>query len=109
MTTTTLRTILWLHTLLASAAGTAFFLFPAIAGGLWPWPLPPLAARFVGALLIAGAVYSGLTAAARDNLPIVGALLMALVLYGLIALTGVLALGTLGAANGLLAWITLFA
>jgi hypothetical protein len=33
---------------------------------------------------------------------------MALVLYGLIALTGVLALGALGGANDLLAWIALF-
>jgi hypothetical protein len=108
MNTTTLRTILWLHTLIAGAAGAALYLIPAAAGGLWPWPLPALAARFVGALLIAGAVYSGVAAAARDELPLVGAFLMALVLYGLIALTGVLALGALGGANDLLAWIALF-
>jgi hypothetical protein len=108
MNTTTLRTILWLHTLIAGLAGAALYLIPAAAGGAWPWPLPALAARFVGALLLAGAIYSGLTAAAPDELPVVGALLMGLILYGLIALTGVLALGDLGGSNSLLAWIALF-
>ncbi|HET9223594.1 MAG TPA: hypothetical protein VFO07_13870, partial [Roseiflexaceae bacterium] len=107
MNITTIRTILWLHTLLAGAAGAALYLFPAAAGSFWPWPLPALAARFVGALLLSAAIDTGLTAAARDELPVVGALLMGLVLYGLIDLTGVLALGTLGASNGLLAWIAL--
>ena len=108
MNITTLRTILWLHTLIAGAAGAALFLFPIMAGGFWPWPLPPLAARFVGALLLGAATDTGLTAGAHDDLPVVGSLLMGLVLYGLIDLTGVLALGTLGASNGLLAWIALF-
>ena len=108
MNTTTLRTILWLHTLVAGAAGAALYLFPATAGSFWPWPLPALAARFVGALLLGAAIDTGLTAAARDERSVVGALLMGLVLYGLIGLTGVLALGTLGASNGLLAWIALF-
>ena len=107
MTTSTVRAILWLHTLIAGATGAALFLFPAIAGSYWPWPLPGLAARFVGALLLGAAIDSGLTAGARDELPVVGSLLMGLVLYGLIGLTGVLALGALGASNGLLAWIAL--
>jgi hypothetical protein len=107
MNITTIRAILWLHTLFAGAAGAALYLFPAVAGSFWPWPLPALAARFVGALLLGAAIDTGLTAAARDELPIVGALLMGLVLYGLIDLTGVLALGALGASNGLLAWIAL--
>jgi hypothetical protein len=108
MNTTTLRALLWLHTLIAGAAGAALYLFPAAAGGLWPWPLPALAARFVGSLLLGAAIDTGLTAAARDELPVVGALLMGLVLYGLIDLTGVLALGALGASNALLGWIALF-
>lgn len=107
MTTTTVRAILWLHTLVAAVLGAALFLLPATTGNFWPWPLPALAARFVGALLIGAAVDTGLTAGARDDLPLVGSLLMGLVLYGLIGLTGVLALGTLGASNGLLAWIAL--
>ena len=107
MNITTIRAILGLHTLVAGAAGAALYLFPAVTGSFWPWPLPALAARFVGALLLGGAIDTGLTAAARDDLPIVGALLMGLVLYGLIDLTGVLALGALGASNGLLAWIAL--
>jgi hypothetical protein len=76
-------------------------------GSFWPWPLPALAARFVASLLLSAAIDTGLTAAARDGLPLVGALLMGLVLYGLICLTGVLALGALDAPNGLLAWIAL--
>src|SRR5262249_5032465 len=94
--------------LIAGLAGAALYVIPAAAGSFWLWPLPPLAARFVGSLLLAGAVYSALTARARDELPLVGALLMALILYGLIALTGVLALGDLGGQSGLLAWIALF-
>jgi len=108
MNSTTLRAILWLHTLLAGAAGAALYLAPAPAGGLWPWPLPPLAARFAGALLIAAAVDTGLSAAARDDRPYAGALLMGAVLYGLIALAGVLAVATVGPTTGLLLWIALF-
>ena len=108
MNTTTLRTILWLHTLVAGIAGATLYLFPAVAGSLWPWPLPALAARFIGSLLISAAINTGLAAAARDQLPAVGALLMGLVLYGLIALTGVLALGAIDTSNSLLAWIALF-
>jgi hypothetical protein len=107
MNISTIRAILWLHTLIAGAIGAALYLFPAVAGSFWPWPLPALAARFVGSLLLGAAIDTGLTAAARDELPLVGVLLMGLVLYGLIDLTGVLALGALGATNGLLAWIAL--
>jgi hypothetical protein len=100
--------IFGLHTLLAGAFGVALYLAPAAAGAAWPWPLPPLAARFVGALLIAAATNTGLAAAARDEQPFAGALLMGAVLYGLIALAGVLAVATIGPDGGLLAWIALF-
>ena len=76
MSITTLRTFLWLHTAAAGLAGLALYLLPAAAGAVWPWPLPALAARFVGSLLIAAAIDTGLAAAARDELPISGALLM---------------------------------
>ncbi len=108
MSTTTLRTFLWLHTAAAGLAGLAFYLLPAVAAAVWPWPLPPLAARFVGSLLIAAAVDTGLAAGARDELPISGALLMGLVLYGLFALTGVMALGEPGMGGGLLLWVAVF-
>ena len=107
MSTGTLRTILWLHTLLAGAFGLALYLVPGAAAGAWPWPLPPLAARFVGALLIGAAVDTGLTVAARNALPLNGSLLMAAVLYGLIVLAGVLAVAQVGPTNGLLLWIAL--
>ena len=103
-----LRTIFWLHALIAGVAGGALYLFPRPAGGIWPWPLPALAARFVGALLFSGALYSGLTAAARSDLPIRGALLMATLLYGLIALVGVLGSGEIGLTPALLVWLAIF-
>jgi hypothetical protein len=108
MNTTTLRTFLWLHTAIVGLAGLAFYLLPAAAGAAWPWPLPPLAARFVGSLLIASALNTGLTAMAHNDLPISGALLMGLVLYGLIALTGVMALGEPGMVGWLPIWIAVF-
>jgi hypothetical protein len=108
MNTTTLRTFLWLHTAIIGLAGLAFYLLPAAAGAAWPWPLPPLAARFVGSLLIASAVDTGLTAAAHNELPTSGALLMGLVLYGLIALTGVMALGEPSIGGWLPIWIAVF-
>jgi hypothetical protein len=108
MNSNMLRSILWLHTLIAGAAGVALYLFPAQTGPVWPWPLPALAARFVGSMLIAGAVYSGLTAAAKTALPADGALLMAMILYGLVGLTGVMSIGELGATTRLLLWIALF-
>jgi hypothetical protein len=100
--------IFGLHALIAGAFGVALYLAPAAAGAAWPWPLPPLAARFVGSLLIAAALNTALAAAARDEQPFAGALLMGTVLYGLIALSGVLAVPTIGADGGLLAWIALF-
>ena len=108
MNTNTLRAFFWLHTAAAGMAGVALYFFPAIAGALWPWPLPALAARFVGSLLIASAVASSLIAMSRNELPVSGALLMGLALYGLIALTGVMALGELGLASKLLILIAVF-
>src|SRR5262249_46292703 len=74
----------------------------------WPWPLPGLAARFVGALLISGATYSGLTAIARTNLPFAGMLLTGSG-YSLIALVGVLHGGELGWTTALLVWAAIWA
>jgi hypothetical protein len=108
MTLISLRAILWLHTLAAGAFGLALYLAPAAAGATWPWPLPPLAARFVGSLLLAAALDSGMAAAARDEQPFAGVLLMGSVLYGLIALAGVLAVPVVGSTSGLLVAIALF-
>jgi hypothetical protein len=108
MNTSILRWVLWAHTLIAGAAGLAFYLFPSVAASLWPWPLPGLAARFVGALLISGATYSGLTVTARNDLPIAGTLLTASG-YSLIALVGVIHGGELGWTAQLLIWAAIWA
>lgn len=108
MSINTLRAAFWLHTVGAGAIGLVLYIFPAIAGSLWPWPLPPLAARFVGSLLLASAVASSLIGASSSELPVSGALLMGLTLYGLIALTGVMALGELALTTGVLVCIAVF-
>ncbi|HUL65131.1 MAG TPA: hypothetical protein VLW55_10990 [Burkholderiaceae bacterium] len=50
--------VLWLHTLAMGSAGLLFFLLPKQGALLWPWTLPPLAARFMGALFLGGATCS---------------------------------------------------
>lgn len=103
-----LRAGLWLHTLLVGVCGLALYLAPASAVLLWPWMLPPLAARFVGSLLLASALDTGIAAAAPSAPTIAGSLLMGVSLYGLIALTGVLALGDLGISTMLVLWLAVF-
>jgi len=108
MNTSILRSALWAHTVIAGAAGLAFYLFPSAAASLWPWPLPGLAARFVGALLISGATYSAFTAMARNDLAVPGMLLTASG-YSLIALVGVIHGGALGWTAQLIIWAPVWA
>ena len=108
MKTSIIRSILWTHTAIAGLVGLAFYLAPGLAASWWPWPLPGLAARFVGALLISGATYSGLTAMARTNLPLAGMLLTASG-YSLIALVGTLHGGELGWTTALMVWAAIWA
>ncbi len=68
-----IKTGLWLHTLITILAGFSLFLFPKNIGPLWPWALPPLAARFMGSLLIGGGVCTALVALAPEPLPLTGA------------------------------------
>ncbi len=56
---------------------------------LWPWMLPPLAARFVGSLLIGGAVCSWMTARSTTNAPALGIMFIGIG-DGLISITGLL-------------------
>ena len=85
-----------------------FYLAPGAAASWWPWPLPGLAARFVGALLVSGAVYSGLTAMARTGLPVAGMLLTGSG-YSLIALVSILHGSELGWTIALIVWTAIWA
>lgn len=88
-----LRQGLWLHTIIVGIIGLTLYLQPNSAEAIWPWTLPPLAARFIGALLLASAINSGLSSSATTDAPLNGTLLMGFVLYTPIALTGLLAYG----------------
>jgi len=102
-----LRRVLWLHTACMGVAGVVFFVFPAAASMVWPWALPPLAARFLGSLLIAGAVCSLDLLRARDysGLFVIGLLAVGDVLIAASALLGV---GETGISPGLLVVLAVF-
>ena len=80
------RNVLWLHTLVMGVAGLIFFVYPKESATLWPWQLPPLAARFMGSLFLGGAACSLACLRSRDDR---GLFAMALLAVGdmLIALT----------------------
>jgi hypothetical protein len=103
MSNTIFRVVLWIHTVVAGIAGLYFYLAPLSAALLWPWPLPALAARFVGSLLVGGAVCTALTALNRTNIAAAGITFLGIG-DGLIALTGLL----YGAASGISAQLGLW-
>src|SRR5262249_30210869 len=101
------RAVLWAYVVLNGVLGVAFLLGPTLAAGTFPWPLPPLAARFMGSLFLAGA------ACALANLRLGasrGLFVLALVAVGdiLIATTGLLALDAIGPAGTTVTWLILF-
>ena len=59
---------LWFHTVIMTLAGLCLFLFPQAFGPLWPWMLPPLAARFMASLFLGGAVCTALAALAPGRI-----------------------------------------
>lgn len=101
------RTVLILHMLIAGIAGLFFYLAPASAAALWPWTLPPLAARFVGSLLIGGAVCTALTALSKANAPVAGITFIGIG-DGLIALTGALYAIENGLTGPMVIWLLVF-
>ena len=100
------RAVLWLHTLVMGVAGFAFFVFPRESAALWPWALPPLAARFVGSLFLGGAACS--LVCLRSG---VGSGLFVMVLLGvgdaLIALSGLLDVVNIGLTSRMV-WFLVF-
>ena len=102
-----IRIGLLLHTLITSMAGSGLFLFPQTFGLLWPWALPPLAARFMGSLLIGGSVCTALAALAPEPLPLAGPALLGLGDL-LIASVGLLDLGEIDFTTRIVVWLVAF-
>jgi hypothetical protein len=101
------RTVLWLHTVLMGLAGSAFYLVPAQSATLWPWSLPPLAARFLGSLFLGGAVCSLVLLYSSDKR---ASFVMVLLAAGdaLIALSGLLGVGEIGLGASMICFLALF-
>jgi len=98
---------LWLHTIITTLAGLCLFLYPKTFGTYWPWTLPPLAARFMGSLLIGGGVCTALAALAPEPLPVTGPALLG-VGDLLIASVGLLAIGETGRSGRMIVWLLAF-
>lgn len=107
MRNTLVRSVLWLHTLVASLAGLGLYLFPKTFGPLWPWTLPPLAARFMGSLFIGGAVCTALAALSPEPIPVEGPALLGIG-YLLIFSVGLLDAAETRWTSGMLTWQALF-
>jgi hypothetical protein len=99
--------LLWLHTLVMGFAGSVFFLFPKIAATTWPWALPPLAARFMGALLLGGAACSFACLRSRNSRCLFVMVLLA-VGDALIALSGLLAIAEIGPTPRMIGFVAFF-
>jgi hypothetical protein len=102
-----LRIVLSAYVALNVVLGAWFLLAPMSAAAIFPWPVAPLAARFMGSLFLAGA------ACGLVNLllgPSRGLMVLALVAAGdlLIASVGLLALDQIAPTGGSLAWFALF-
>ncbi|MBA3945369.1 MAG: hypothetical protein H0X37_12485 [Herpetosiphonaceae bacterium] len=102
-----IRRVLETHALVVGLAGLGFYLFPKALGGLWPWALPPLAARFVGSLLLTNAVYGACSAAISGSRARLGMAHLG-VGYALFALVGLLGIGAIGATGRLIIWLLIF-
>jgi hypothetical protein len=98
---------LWIHTVLTFLAGSGLFLFPQTFGPLWPWALPPLASRFMGSLLVGGAVCTALAALAPEPLPMAGPALLGIGDI-LIASVGLLDLGQASLTSRFIDWLLAF-
>jgi len=98
---------LWTHTVITGLAGLLFFFLPEESAKVWPWPLPPLAARFMGSLFLGGAACSMACVRARRT---EGLFVMVLLAVGdtLIALSGLLAIGALGVTPWMIFFLAFF-
>jgi hypothetical protein len=101
------RVVLWVHTLAMGVAGALFFLLPQEGAALWPWTLPPLAARFMGALFFGGAACSLVFLWRRESR---GWFVLVLLGIGdlLIAMSGVLGIREIGLNAATLRFLAFF-
>lgn len=99
------RAVLLLHTLITGIAGLVFFVFPREAATIWPWTLPPLAARFMGSLFLGGAACSLVCLRSRDGL-----FAMVLIAVGdaLIAFSGLLGVADTGLTPKMIGFLAFF-
>ncbi len=99
--------VLWGHTLVMGIAGFVFFLFPREGAALWPWTLPPLAARFMGSLFFGGAACSLACLRSGDQR---GLFIMVLLAAGdaLIALSGLLGIANIGLTPKMIWFLAFF-
>jgi len=107
MTMRLARLVLWLYVASHVALGLAFLIVPTTAAGLFPWPLPPLAARFMGSLFLAGAACGAVNIALGQSR---GLTVVALVGVGnlLIAAAGILAVDAAGITIWMALWLAWF-
>jgi hypothetical protein len=98
---------LWTHTVITGLAGLLFFFLPGESAKVWPWPLPPLAARFMGSLFVGGAACSMACVRARRT---EGLLVMVLLALGdtLIALSGLFAIEAVGVTPSMIFFLVFF-
>jgi len=101
------RGILWLHTLATGAAGVLFWVFPGESATVWPWPLPPLAVRFVGSLFLGGAACSLVCLRSREDRGLFAMVLLA-VGDALIALSGLLDIASIGFTPRMIGFLVSF-
>lgn len=101
------RAVLWLHTLVMGLAGVVFFIFPGEAATIWPWVLPPLAARFMGSLFLGGAACSLICLRSHDER---GSFALILLAVGdlLIALSGLLGIAETGVTPRMIGFLAFF-
>ena len=102
-----LTAALWAHTAITGLAGLLFFFLPGESAKLWPWPLPPLAARFMGSLFLGGAACSMACLRGRRT---EGLFVMVLLGVGnaLIALSGLFAIGAVGYTRSMISFLVFF-
>ena len=102
-----IRILLWPYVASHVVLGLLFLIVPTTAAGRFPWPLPPLAARFMGSLFLAGAACGAVNIVLGRSR---GLTVLALVGVGnlFIAAAGILAVDASGITTGMALWLAWF-